>query len=124
VILEHEAAVFSLMPFAADRLASGGDDGRIKLWLTAGGAEPTVLEHGAPVSSLALLPDGRLASGWAGWQGQAVASDHRGARCCSLPARGPQSPQERVGALYRPRRALAAELPRRAKQLARLSGHD
>jgi WD40 repeat protein len=123
VILEHEAAVFSLMPFAADRLASGGDDGRIKLWLTAGGAEPTVLEHGAPVSSLALLPDGRLASG--GLDGKVklwpVTTEALVAALC---LRAGRNPQGRVGALYRPRRALAAELPRRAKQLARLSGHD
>jgi WD40 repeat protein len=48
-------------------LASGGADGKIKLWQTIGGTSGgtvrKVLEHGAPVKSLAVLGDGRLASG-------------------------------------------------------------
>jgi WD40 repeat protein len=44
------------------RLASGGDDGTIKLWPKDGASEPVVLRHGGSVRSLAVLGDGRLAS--------------------------------------------------------------
>jgi WD40 repeat protein len=46
------------------RLASGGQDGTIKLWPKDGRNEPErVLSHGNSVWSLAVLKDGRLASG-------------------------------------------------------------
>jgi WD40 repeat protein len=48
---------------ADGRLASGGTDDKIKLWLAEGASEPVVLSHGRRVSSLAVLADGRLASG-------------------------------------------------------------
>jgi len=48
---------------ADGRLASGGDDGNIKLWPKDGTGEPVVLTHRAAVWSLAALADGRLASG-------------------------------------------------------------
>jgi WD40 repeat protein len=48
---------------ADGRLASGGYDGKIKLWPKDGTGEPVVLTHGAAVRSLAVLADGRLASG-------------------------------------------------------------
>ncbi len=48
---------------ADGRLASGGDDGQIKLWPRDGVGEPVVLTHGGRVQSLAVLADGRLASG-------------------------------------------------------------
>ncbi|MFL5280093.1 MAG: WD40 repeat domain-containing protein [Rhodopila sp.] len=44
-------------------LASGGEDGRIKLWPKDGTGEPMVLTHGGPVQSLAVLSDRGLASG-------------------------------------------------------------
>src|SRR6516225_7309921 len=44
-------------------LASGGQDGKIKLWPKDGTGDPVVLTHGAVVLSLAVLADGRLASG-------------------------------------------------------------
>jgi WD40 repeat protein len=47
---------------ADGRLASGGDDGKIKLWPKDGVGEPVVLSHGSPVLFLAVLADGRLAS--------------------------------------------------------------
>jgi hypothetical protein len=56
------------------RLASGGEDGKIKLWPDEGAGEPVILFHRSPsevallaglsaVGSLAVLADGRLASG-------------------------------------------------------------
>jgi hypothetical protein len=61
--LTHGATVSSLAVLADGRLASGGEDGKIKLWPKDGTGEPVVLTHGARVSSLAVLADGRLASG-------------------------------------------------------------
>ena len=54
--------VQSLAVLPDGRLASGGDDGQIKLWPKDGTGEPVVLRT-AVVLSLAVLPDGRLASG-------------------------------------------------------------
>ncbi len=50
------------------RLASGGDDGTVRVWDVGSGAEIRVLEgHGDSVSSVAFSPDGsRLASGGVG----------------------------------------------------------
>jgi hypothetical protein len=45
------------------RLASGGENGQIKLWPKDGKGEPVVLENSTMVTSLAVLADGRLASG-------------------------------------------------------------
>ena len=53
----------SLAVLADGRLASGGQDGTIKLWPKDATGEPVVLTHGAGVKSLAVLADGRLASG-------------------------------------------------------------
>ena len=47
---------------ADERLASGGDDGKIKLWPKTGTGEPALLSQGSAVLSLAVQPDGRLAS--------------------------------------------------------------
>jgi len=44
-------------------LASGGGDGRVKLWRTDGAGAPVILPHGSSVKALAVLGDGRLASG-------------------------------------------------------------
>jgi hypothetical protein len=63
VVLSHGTPVGSLAGLADGRLASGGDDGKIKLWPKEGTGEPVVLSHGSPVRSLAVLADGRLASG-------------------------------------------------------------
>jgi WD40 repeat protein len=53
----------SLARLPDGRLASGGDNGRIKLWPRDGAGEPVVFTHGRPIRSLAVLADGRLASG-------------------------------------------------------------
>ena len=50
---------------ADGRLASGGRDGKIKLWSKEGTGEPVVLSQGSSVLLLAVLADGRLASGGA-----------------------------------------------------------
>src|SRR6516164_5094161 len=62
VVLSHGSWVLSLAVLADGRLASGGTDGKIKLWPEGGAGEPVVLWHGSPVYSLAVLADGRLAS--------------------------------------------------------------
>jgi WD40 repeat protein len=68
VILRHGYPVRSLVALADGRLASGGEDGDIKIWPRDGVGEPVTLRHGYPVLSLLLLADGRLAS--AGTDGQ------------------------------------------------------
>ena len=52
-----------LAMLADGRLASAGDDGKIKLWPKEGTGEPVVLSHGRQILSLAALVDGGLASG-------------------------------------------------------------
>jgi WD40 repeat protein len=65
VVLPHGGEVSALTVLADGRLASGGSDGKIKLWPKEGTGEPVVLPQGSPVESLAVLADGRLASGGA-----------------------------------------------------------
>jgi WD40 repeat protein len=61
--LAHGNTVLSLAVLADGRLASGGEDGMIRLWPKDVAGEPVVLPYGSPVESLAMLSDGRLASG-------------------------------------------------------------
>jgi WD40 repeat protein len=56
-----------LAVLADGRLVSGGEDGNIKIWPKEGTSEPVVLSRGSPVTSLAMLADGRLASA-SGWE--------------------------------------------------------
>jgi len=63
VALTHGAPISSLAVLSDGRLASGGPDGKIKLWPKEGTGEPVVLAHDAGVWSLAVPADGRLASG-------------------------------------------------------------
>ena len=66
-MLSHGDEVWSLTVLPDGRLASGGNDGKVKLWPKDGIGEPAVLLHGSfqssRVLSLAILADGRLASG-------------------------------------------------------------
>lgn len=62
-VLRHGSAIKSLVVMPDGRLASGGDDGNIKLWRPDGGGEPVILHHGSPVLSMAVMPDSRLVSG-------------------------------------------------------------
>jgi len=50
MVLTHGAEVMSLAVLADGRLASGGYDGKIKLWPKDGTGEPVVLTHGAAVN--------------------------------------------------------------------------
>jgi WD40 repeat protein len=63
VVRLHGSVVSSLTVLADGRLASGGSDGKVRLWPKDGAGEPVVLSHGSRVSSLTVLADGRLASG-------------------------------------------------------------
>jgi WD40 repeat protein len=55
-------ALGSLVAMPDGRVVSGGGDGIIKIWPRDGRGEPAVLWHGTPVTSLAVLADGRLVS--------------------------------------------------------------
>jgi hypothetical protein len=61
--LSQGSEISSLAALPDGWLASGGDDGKIKLWAKDGVGAPVVLSQGSQVSSLAVLADGRLASG-------------------------------------------------------------
>jgi hypothetical protein len=63
MVLPHGSAVRSVVTLADGRLASGGDDGKVKIWAKKGVTEPVVHVHGSEISSLAVLADGRQASG-------------------------------------------------------------
>jgi WD40 repeat protein len=62
-VLSHGGQVLSLAALADGGMASGGYDGKIKIWPKENTGEPVTLMHGSPVLSLAKLTDGRLASG-------------------------------------------------------------
>ena len=47
MVLRLSATVLSLAVLEDGRLASGSEDGRIKLWPKDGAGEPAVLSHGA-----------------------------------------------------------------------------
>jgi WD40 repeat protein len=60
----HTGPVYTLCLLADGRLASGSEDGTIRLWDAATGAETACLKgHTGWVTALCLLADGRLASG-------------------------------------------------------------
>ncbi|MFZ1106416.1 MAG: hypothetical protein WAN86_26730 [Hyphomicrobiaceae bacterium] len=59
----HGGAVLALAVLPDGGLASGGDDGTIRLWDPARGAETARLEVDGAVTCLAALPDGRLVAG-------------------------------------------------------------
>lgn len=63
-LIGHTGQVWSLVTLPDGRLASGSNDGTVKLWdVATGSCSATLRGHTGEVSSLAVLPDGRLASG-------------------------------------------------------------
>ena len=62
-VLSQGSPVLALAVLVDGRLASGGLDGKIKLWPKDGMGAPEVLSRGISVRSLTVLTDGRLASG-------------------------------------------------------------
>jgi hypothetical protein len=64
-VLSQGGPLASLVMLADGRLASGGADGKIKLWPKEWRGEPMILSQGSAVYSLAAFADGRLASGGA-----------------------------------------------------------
>ncbi len=62
-MISQGSPVLSMAVLTDGRLASGGQNGEIKIWPRDGKGNQTVLSQGGSVSALAVLADGRLASG-------------------------------------------------------------
>lgn len=58
----HTGAVCAVTPLPDGRIASGGEDGAVRIWRTADLTEIAAFHHDDFVRSVAALPDGRLAS--------------------------------------------------------------
>ncbi|MFE9324877.1 2OG-Fe(II) oxygenase [Nocardia sp. NPDC052278] len=58
----HTGAVCAVTPLSGNLIASGGEDGAVRIWRAADLTELEVFHHNDFVRSLAALPDGRLAS--------------------------------------------------------------
>lgn len=68
-ILGHTAPVTSLeaVPTAPTQILAGSQDGTVRLWNTADGAQIQQMAHGTPVTAVAVRPDGlRFASAGGG----------------------------------------------------------
>lgn len=59
----HEKAVFSLAALPDGRLASGSEDGAIRIWDLNTAESQILTGRSGPVHNLVVLPGGRLASG-------------------------------------------------------------
>jgi WD40 repeat protein len=64
----HEKPITSLtfVPVAGDKLASGSEDGMIRIWQVASAKPIAKLDHAGPVTAVALRPDGRALASAAG----------------------------------------------------------
>ncbi|MFX0577392.1 2OG-Fe(II) oxygenase [Nocardia nepalensis] len=58
----HTGAVCAVTPLPGGRIASGGEDGAVRIWREADLAEVAAFHHDDFVRGLAVLSDGRLAS--------------------------------------------------------------
>src|SRR5262249_54830085 len=81
-------AVTDLAVLSDGRLASGGEDGTVRVWDPHKGEPLALRGHGGPVFALAALPDGRLASGGEGGAVR-VWGPHKGE---PLALQGPEGP--------------------------------
>jgi hypothetical protein len=59
----HTGSVRCVTSLPGGLVATGSQDATLRLWTAATGAHVATLQHGYPVFALAMLPDGRLASG-------------------------------------------------------------
>lgn len=75
ILRAHDGSVNAVLALPADRYATAGEDGRIALW-KAGDDKPLHITkaHEAPISGLALSPDGRFIASSA-WDGEARLAD-------------------------------------------------
>jgi WD40 repeat protein len=60
---QHRGAVHMIAVVSAQCIASGGEDGQVRLWDLETGSTHTVARHRGRVRALATTPDGRIVSG-------------------------------------------------------------
>jgi WD40 repeat protein len=99
-VLQHHDSVYALAVLDGGRLASGCRDNNVYIWSTAGGVQEAVLKghpEGGYVTSLAVLPNGLLASG--SCFDAPVRVWDVGARVCVAELEGDRTPVHALAAL-------------------------
>ncbi len=75
ILRVHDGSVNAVLALSGDRFVTAGEDGRIALWkLGEDKPQHVTKAHEAPISGLAISPDGRLLASSA-WDGQARIAD-------------------------------------------------